>query len=95
MRGELKMGIILLAIIIILSIGWEVSFTEFSESKDFKKAKRSGLSSLIPFSVIAAVVLIIIISSSYSSYLGIRSFYDATIEQYQGAVTMYKNLIFY
>jgi len=41
------------------------------------------------FNFVCAVIFSVIIFHSYSSYLDQRSFYDATIEQYATAITMY------
>ena len=39
--------------------------------------------------IISTVILVIIVASSYTSYLDIRAQYDAVINQYKGAVTVY------
>jgi hypothetical protein len=43
---------------------------------------------LVP-AIILSVVLAIVLSTSYHSYVDMRTKYDATLEQYKGAVTMY------
>lgn len=44
---------------------------------------------IITFTVAATVILIIVRLVSYSSYITIRTQYDAIINQYKGAVVMY------
>ena len=50
---------------------------------------KNTVGSITVTSVISCVITAIIITSSYISYLDTRAQYDAVINQYKGAVTMY------
>ncbi len=45
----------------------------------------------IVLSFVGVIVLSLIFGISYSSYVDTRTFYDATVEQYRGAITMYED----
>ena len=53
--------------------------------------KESAKVCAIVLSFVMAIILAVIFSTSYDSYLSTRAFYSATVEQYRGAVTMYKD----
>ena len=53
--------------------------------------KESAKVCAIVLSFVMAIILAVIFSTSYNSYLSTRTFYSATVEQYRGAVTMYKD----
>ncbi|KKM79892.1 hypothetical protein LCGC14_1345350 [marine sediment metagenome] len=53
--------------------------------------KESAKVCAIVLSFVMAIILAVIFSISYDSYLSTRTFYSATVEQYRGAVTMYKD----
>jgi len=43
------------------------------------------------FNMVVVAISGLIIAGSYNTYLDQRAFYDATMEQYASAITMYKN----
>ncbi len=45
----------------------------------------------IVFTCVMVVILAFVLGNSYTSYLNTRTFYDATVEQYRGAITMYED----
>lgn len=55
----------------------------------YKYSRGETIFATIVCSVISTVILVIIVASSYTSYLDIRAQYDAVINQYKGAVTVY------
>ena len=62
--------------------------------KNWKKRKvrhRIFLGWVITCSIIWSIIIALIILDSYNSYLTERAFYDATVEQYATAITMYED----
>ncbi len=45
----------------------------------------------IVFTCVMIIVVSAILGESYGSYVSTRTFYDATVEQYRGAITMYED----
>ena len=71
-------------LVIIAGITW--ANWEYSRTNDKMSNART---TVWVSSIISTVIVVIIISVSYATYLNIRAQYDAVINQYKGAVTMY------
>ena len=84
------MGMILLGIVVVLAVATLVYlFSRWDGCDDESSLIAAGIGSVIS-GVIVGVILIISVTGSYTSYVDIRTKYDATITQYKEAVTMYK-----
>ena len=81
---------ILGVLFICILMGTLIPFTD-STWKEKKVRLKVGIGWSTILATVWAVAIIIIIYSSYESYLGQRAFYDATVEQYTTAVTMYED----
>lgn len=46
---------------------------------------------VIVFTCVMIIVVSMVLGDSYGSYLRTRTFYDATVEQYRGAITIYED----
>lgn len=84
------MGLVLVFFLISLIVGGIVFCANNTcDTKDRLKFTIIGIcASIVIFGTIGTGF---IVGDSYNSYLDNRAFYDATIEQYRGAVEMYKD----
>lgn len=73
----------MLMIFLLIAISGLITFLTY------KYDRRNTTFAAIFTNAISAVVIIITIVASYVSYLDIRAQYDAVINQYKGAVTVY------
>ena len=84
------MGMILLGIVVILIVATIVYlFSRWDGCDNEDSLMGAGMGTIIS-GVIVGLILVVSIGGSYSSYVDIRTKYDATITQYKQAVTMYK-----
>jgi len=83
------MGIILLFLGLSLFIGWWSYAWTDSTSKAVKRDNFLG--GAVLSWVILSIFSLVIIAISYGGYVQIRTMYEATINQYKEAVTMYVN----
>lgn len=82
------MGLVLIFLLVALLIGWFA----YALNKDDKPNRLMyTVISFVVTGIILLMVTALIIGVSYASYLENRAFYDATVEQYRGAITMYKD----
>ena len=72
--------LITLALVVIAAI---IIFAAFTNDP------RNATFAAILCSMVTGITIILILVASYASYLDIRAQYDAVINQYKGAVTMY------
>ena len=77
------MGTILILILIFAAICLLIY-----KSEDCKKYTKGWI---IALTCVMIVMITAALGTSYTSYLNARTFYDATVEQYRGAVTMYED----
>jgi len=83
------MGLALVFLSVCICVGAIVWFScKVTDPSRFKNAVTGFIISVL---VLGSISTAFIVGSSYSSYLDNRAFYDATIEQYRGAVEMYKD----
>lgn len=87
------MGLALVFFLISLVIGIIVfCFSKYdSENEHGKVIKHTSIGVIIAVFILGSLSTAIVVTDSYSSYLENRAFYDATIEQYRGAVKMYED----
>jgi gas vesicle protein len=84
------MGMILAGIVIVLVVSAIVYLVSRLDNYDNEDALiGAGIGSIVSGGIVG-VILIASIAGSYTSYVDIRTKYDATITQYKEAVTMYK-----
>lgn len=80
------MGLALIFLLISIGVG---IITYLSSSSKFLKNAVGGF--IVTAIILGSIPTAFIVGSSYYSYLDNRAFYDATIEQYRGAVELYKD----
>lgn len=84
------MGMILLGIVIVLVVSALVYlFSRWDGCDNEDSLIAAGIGSVIS-GIIVTLILVMSVLGSYTSYVDIRTKYDATITQYKEAVTMYK-----
>lgn len=71
-------------------LGFLIALTDKSWEEKGVRLKM-GVGWGIGFAILWTIVVINIIYCSYDSYLDQRAFYDATVEQYATAITMYED----
>ena len=71
--------------LIIFVISFIIAFCAYVGNDDIS----AGIIGFVISYIICSMVLFIIVCSSYMTYVNARTEYDATISQYQDAVTMY------
>jgi len=85
------MGLALAFLLASLLIGWiayNIAKASPPSAHPFKVAITAIYVCICLFGTVGTAI---VVGDSYNSYLGNRAFYDATIEQYRGAVEMYKD----
>jgi hypothetical protein len=85
------MGLALVFLLISLLIGALAFGYSVSNPRSENIARNVIVTTCICICVFGTVATAIIVGDSYSGYLNNRAFYDATVEQYRGAVEMYKD----
>lgn len=75
-------------VIILVSAGITLLDNRWKENK---VRHRIFFGWVMALSLAWAVLIVLIINDSYNTYLTERAFYDATVEQYSTAVTMYRD----
>lgn len=82
------MGLVIIFLSIALFIGW---FVHKLNEEDKANRWAYAVIGFVVTGIVMLMLIALIVGSSYSSYLENRAFYDATVEQYRGAVTTYKD----
>lgn len=87
------MGLALVFFLVCLVTGSIVfCFSKYDSENEYGRAiKHASIGISIAILALGTTTTAFIVGDSYDSYLENRAFYDATIEQYRGAVVMYKN----
>ena len=91
MGGKVIMGLALAFLLASLLIGWiayNIAKASPPSAHPFKVAITAIYVCICLFGTVGTAI---VVGDSYNSYLGNRAVYDATIEQYRGAVEMYKD----
>lgn len=84
------MGLALMFIFIGLFVSGIAYSVARADSSD-KPFKAAVIALIITVALLGTILTAIIVGDSYNSYLDNKAFYDATVEQYRGAVEMYKD----
>lgn len=61
------------------------------DNNGFRKGLRKGYGYIITWNCIVLAGVLFLVGTSYFSYLGARTFYSATVEQYASAVEIYND----
>ena len=85
------MGLALIFFLVSLLIGGITYSIACAMEPSERPFKGAIIAFIITATFLGTVLTAIITGNSYSSYLENRAFYDATVEQYRGAVEMYKD----
>jgi hypothetical protein len=88
------MGLILLFIIAALAVIIPITIYDRNRQKD-NESLASNYGNALFASIVSLIVIVIVVAvtwgHSYDSYVDTRTFYNATREQYAGAVTVFKD----
>ena len=80
----------MLLVLLIVAVVGILTWTTWKYSEEGCRVSNTRVTGWVT-GTIGTIIIVAVISGSYSSYLDIRAQYDAVINQYKGAVTMYSD----